>query len=1320
MHKTLGTLTMSALVVIAFAPAAMAAPYAVNFHSGTVIPAAGSFEIPVAKANTTSVYVLLQLNDYVNTSQRNALKNVGVELLTYLPDRAYVASVGAGAHPAELAALGVRHVSAFRPEYKLHPRVTQQNFGAWSALPNSKRVLAVDIMPDVALDEAVRQVESIGGEAGHKFEGAHSILVAIEPEHAADLAALDAVLFVDEAPPPLDMVNDVTRQRLHVNEVQATPYLLNGDSVTIMVYDGGMIDNTHQDFGNRVTWNETGTALDHSTHVAGTVGGSGAASAGQYRGMAPNVRLISGKYNSCDPYCLYDSPNDFEPDYSNARRTFNIEATTNSIGANIEPNDYNCEWFGDYELTSRLLDRLVSNTVGSPLIMFFAAGNERTSTSPCNCCNAAYHSMSVPAGAKNIITVGATTSADAVASFSSWGPTDDGRIKPEVCARGVSVTSCVLGGGYGQMSGTSMATPATAGVGCLILQQWHRLFPGASDPLPETMKAILINSATDIGPTGPDFQTGFGLVNALQAVQNLLQGGVLESALERDEEYTRAFDVPTGLSALDVSLAWSDVPASGNVSPTLVNDLDLVLLDPSSGSHLPWILNPAVPGIPATTGVDSINVCERVHVANPVAGQWTLRVTGRLNGSDSQTFGLSANVPLAQSWAQVTGQLRSMVTQQGIPGRISVVGGSQHVTTDSVGNYFLVLPSGNYTLRSESFGFAALDTTMDATGGSLTANFTLRPALDGVFEGHINNQFNVGLRGAILHVDFPWATVPAETTDISGLFRMTLPGANTYAVTIEYRGEYLQALVSVPEDGVVLRNFVFVNERDMPTGPDQYGYYAYETNDPGYSAQYDWLEISPAAGGPGTAVTGASGNDWNTLVSLPFPVRFYGQTQTQIKVGADGWIGMGTSASSDSVYYRNAGIPAAAQPNGMICLFWDDLYPYAPEGGDIAQYYDQANGRFIIEYHDVPHFNPRTNRVTGQIILYDTTARPTRTGDNEFQLQFQTVDYFDHQSDADATIGAENYDGTSGLQIVFDGTYPQTCDSVGAQFALRFTTGRARGGCLQGHIVTVPPSPNVASALVQLNVSRTVNPDTSGMFFFDSVAVGIYSLQVYLAGYEQGQRSNLTIVIGDTLTADFELYRLNPARNLVGSYEPSTHEVHLHWQPPLWLPENAPRNPRHLDALARYGIELEGSGERATTTDTFFTYNITASRDYRFWIDAIYDGGRSDSSNNYTVTVDLSTDPWLAGIPKEFYLAQNYPNPFNPETRLEYGLPHAAFVTIEIFDLLGRQVAMLQNARQEAGVHIVNFNGTALGTGVYICRLQADSFRAVRKMLLMK
>ena len=226
-------------------------------------------------------------------------------------------------------------------------------------------------------------------------------------------------LFLDEAPPPLQEVNSTVRTRLHVNQVQAAPYNLSGAGVTILVFDGGMADNTHPDFAGRMTWSETAGISDHATHTSGTVGGDGSASSGTYRGMAPAVTLISGQYDECNPYCFYESPGDIEEDYTNARINYDIELTTNSMGANVNSNQLDCDWFGDYETCSRLLDGMVRHTVNAPLIMFWSAGNERNDTW---CGVSTYECMSIPAGSKNIITVGATTASDNNASFSSWGP----------------------------------------------------------------------------------------------------------------------------------------------------------------------------------------------------------------------------------------------------------------------------------------------------------------------------------------------------------------------------------------------------------------------------------------------------------------------------------------------------------------------------------------------------------------------------------------------------------------------------------------------------------------------------------------------------------------------------------------------------------------------------------------------------------------------------------------------------------------------------------------------------------------------------------
>lgn len=90
------------------------------------------------------------------------------------------------------------------------------------------------------------------------------------------------------------------------------------------------------------------------------------------------------------------------------------------------------------------------------------------------------------------------------------------------------------------------------------------------------------------------------------------------------------------------------------------------------------------------------------------------------------------------------------------------------------------------------------------------------------------------------------------------------------------------------------------------------------------------------------------------------------------------------------------------------------------------------------------------------------------------------------------------------------------------------------------------------------------------------------------------------------------------------------------------------------------------------------------------------------------------------GIPTEFQLSVNYPNPFNPSTTIQFALPTGNFVTLKVFDVLGKEVATLANEERPAGFHEVRFDASKLSSGIYIYQIQAGMFRDVKKMLLMK
>jgi hypothetical protein len=1304
---------LSSLLLISISVGA--AEYLIEFQSGAVNPAEFEYRLPLT---TGATHAILQFFDPLSQSDRVELRANGVELLGFLPDRAYAVSLKHPLTDQALAALNVRAAIPFSPEFKIHPRVTEQAFGPWSEFENGTRLLSVEIFSDVSLEEAAAFIESAGFRTGHKSSYSHTILVAADPGKVSELASLDPVLFINEMSPPLESLNSTVRTRLHVNEVQAAPYNLSGEGVTILVYDGGLVDNTHPDFTGRVTHAEAGTVADHPTHVAGTVGGDGTASGGNLRGMAPAVTIVSGEYDACVPFCFYNSPNDVSPDYIAARQQFHIELTTNSMGANVSPNGYNCDWFGDYETCSRVLDQMVINTEDEPLIMFWAAGNERNDP---GCNIGTYRCMSIPASAKNIMTIGATTSNDGMASFSSWGPTDDGRIKPEVVAMGVNVQSCAPGGGYQTMSGTSMATPASAGTACLVLEAWHNLYPNAPDPLPEAIKALYINAATDLGATGPDFQYGYGLVNALNMVNQLQAGGVLQAALSVGETFTRTFTVEQGTTILDVSLAWSDVPALGNVVPTLVNDLNLVLISPGNTHHLPWILNPANPGGAATTGHDSINVCERVRVSNPQAGVWTLQVTGDVNIGNEQRFALAASVPLVTQWTTISGRAYELGDMNaGLEGLVFAEGEAYSTLTESNGDYTIIVPSGvAYTINAVAYNHRPLSSGVVADVPSITLNFDMTIPATGTINGLVTNQQGTPLEAATVSFEFPATDIPSQLTNVAGLFSVTLPGANNYLLRAEMDGLSTETTVFLAESDVITPTLVIEDPRFSPVGPDEYGYYCYEIADTGLAPTYSYTSIAPAGGGSGTLITG-TGNDWLTTINLPFTARFYGVAYASLTVAADGWIGFGAAAGGAQPW-TNVGIPDADAPNGMISVFWDDLYPYEPtEGGQIAYFWDEPAGKFIVEYYEVPHFAPTTNHVTAQFVLYTSDVRPTVTNDNEIEVHYARFDYDGPDTDQDATLGIENSEGTTGLQVLFDGLTDTRQFPIAAQSALRYTTGIMSGsGTLSGQITGIPMLADMSTATLSWG-TNVMHPNQDGSFSFPDVSAGQFRLDVQLEDYEHLQSDFFVIPANGEVTVNMTVYRLDPPAAMVGSFDPDINEIRLNWNPPTWGGQlRDPNGSDPLDGLTGYKIYRLGSGQIAQTSDTFFVYNPPGIGSYNMWITSVYDGGESDTSNHYRVIVTPVDDREI-GIPDRLYLSQNYPNPFNPTTTIAFGLPSAGDVTLEVFDVQGRIVRTLTHGILQAGNYRVEFDGNRIGSGVYFYRLRASGETLLGKMMLIR
>lgn len=441
----------------------------------------------------------------------------------------------------------------------------------------------------------------------------------------------------------------------------------------LALWDGGKVRSTHVELAGRVTQKDNSPSNnDHATHVAGTLIASGV---NPYaKGMSFGLKeLLAYDFTNDNSEMLAAAPDLLISNHSygfNAGWNYNTNenpARWEFLGKHDAVEDYK---FGYYSSGAQLWDSIAYNAPYYLIVK--SAGNNRNENGPAVgqpywgynaggvmvskgnrpegiSSNDGYDILSTNSNAKNILVVGAVNPLstgysrpeDVVLSdFSSWGPTDDGRIKPDVVAMGVDVFSSVAtsNNAYATYDGTSMSSPNAAG-SLLLLQEYYSQLHNDSFMRSATLKGLIIHTADEAGPSpGPDYKHGWGLINmkkAAEVIKSNNTGHLIQENVLNNGDTLRFDVVASGDGVLRATISWTDPKAPvepeaialNNPTKKLINDLDIVIKKGGT-VYRPWVLTPTVPAAAATRGNNTLDNVERIDLPDVVPGDiYTIEIS---------------------------------------------------------------------------------------------------------------------------------------------------------------------------------------------------------------------------------------------------------------------------------------------------------------------------------------------------------------------------------------------------------------------------------------------------------------------------------------------------------------------------------------------------------------------------------------------------------------------------------------------------------------------------------------------------------------------
>ncbi|MBS3992779.1 MAG: S8 family serine peptidase [Bacteroidetes bacterium] len=452
-----------------------------------------------------SEYFLLQFAEIPTAKQQQKLEEQGITLVGYLPNTTYYAEIDSKFYFESRPAANIRAIIPIESEYKIDQEI------ATGAIPDYAYESADIIKVVVTYFKGANYNEMLGDLTQKnirlpKYKSFfNEMYLSVPKNKIKELANLEWVQNIELVGPPMESENlpGTTSHKANVlnSTIPGLGYGLTGKGVKIGIWDGNL--QQHKDHTGRLTIREYESTSSHGNHVSGTIGGAGLLDP-RAKGMAPMAEMFGWNFNT---------QSNGLPVYEErvwAAQNDGIELTSNSYGINVTA----CPNLNRYAVNDRGDDNAMYTF--PYLLNVYSNGNNQS------VCVGGFNTSSK--SSKNAIHVANLDNFDIISSSSSFGPSIDGRLIPQISAVGSNVWSLGYYNSYEFMSGTSMSTPGVTGTLALLYERYKKIYNNQK-PLASMLKALVSNTARDIGNPGPDYKHGFGQLNGVRAIEALEKNG---------------------------------------------------------------------------------------------------------------------------------------------------------------------------------------------------------------------------------------------------------------------------------------------------------------------------------------------------------------------------------------------------------------------------------------------------------------------------------------------------------------------------------------------------------------------------------------------------------------------------------------------------------------------------------------------------------------------------------------------------------------------------------------------------------------------------